>query len=76
MTRYTIKSISNEGIYYLVKGWHKEGAIWIPEKKVKANLDYYKEKFFSTPSGAKASLTKLLKVMTDYETDNFEVVKF
>lgn len=76
MKKYTIKSVSNEGVFYLVKGWYKEKAIWFSEKRVMANPSYYREKFFSTPASAKATLTKLLKVMPEYETDVFEVVEF
>lgn len=66
---YTIKSISNEGIYYLVNGWHKHKTFWIEPKKAKDNM------LFKRPSDAKRSLTKLLQIMPDYKTDDFELVE-
>ncbi|MBK5239776.1 hypothetical protein [Clostridium sp.] len=34
MTKYTIKCISSEGIYYLVNGWKKCNTFWFNEKSV------------------------------------------
>lgn len=62
---YAIRSTSEEGIYYLVNGWNKHKAFWVEEK----HLD---KAIFKTLGSARASLTKLLKVMTDYKTDCFE----
>lgn len=76
MNKYTIKSTSNEGIYYLVNGWRKCNTFWFNEKSVLENTEFAKKYFFNTPSQAKASLTKLLKVMDEYATDKFELVEF
>jgi hypothetical protein len=71
-----MKSKSNEGIYYLVNGWNKCKTFWFNEKSVLENKEFAKRFFFNKPSQAKASLTKLLKVMTDYKSDDFELVEF
>lgn len=76
MTKYTIKSTSEEGIYYLVNGWNKCKTFWLDEKSVMKDAESAKEFFFNRPSQAKASLTKLLKVMTEYADDKFEIVVF
>lgn len=76
MKKYTIKSTSDEGVYYLVNGWNKLKTFWLDEKSVMENTENAKRFFFNKPSQAKASLTKLLKIMTDYSTDEFEVVEF
>lgn len=76
MTKYTIKSTSNEGVYYLVNGWNKCKTYWFNEKSVMEDTENAKKYFFNKPSQAKASLTKLLKIMNDYSTDQFEVVEF
>ena len=76
MTKYTIKSTSEEGVYYLVNGWEKCKTFWFSEKSVMEDTDNAKRFFFNKPSQAKASLTKLLKVMTEYLEDEFEVVEF
>ena len=75
-TKYTIKSTSDEGVYYLVNGWHKCKTFWFDEKSVMENMKLAKKYFFNKPAQAKASLTKLLKIMPDYATDTFEVVEF
>ena len=66
MKAYTIQSISEEGIYYLVNGWNKNKSFWVAEKDIHKAL-------FKTAGQAKASLTKLLKVMPDYLTDIFHL---
>lgn len=76
MTKYTIKSTSDEGVYFLVNGWEKHRTFWISETEVNKNIEKAKEKFFSAPRFAKASLTKLLKIMDDYKNDHFEMVEF
>ena len=75
MKKYTIKSISDEGVYYLVNGWEKHRAFWISEAQFLRDPDRAKECFFNKASQAKASLTKLLKVMPDYASDRFEAVE-
>lgn len=76
MKKYTIKSTSTEGAYYLVNGWNKAKTFWLSESSVKRDIAYAKTFFFNTPGQAKASLTKLLKVMPDYSTDIFEIAEF
>ena len=68
MVGYTIKSISDENEYYLVKNWEKHKAFWKEKDKMK------KDMLYKTASAAKASLTKLLKIMEDYRNDKFELV--
>ena len=34
MKKYTIKSTSSEGVYYLVNGWNKCKTFWFNEKSV------------------------------------------
>lgn len=65
---YTIKSTSDDGVYYLVNGWNKHKKFWIEPQKVK------KEMLFQRPVDAKRSLTKLLKIMTEYQTDKMELI--
>lgn len=67
---YTIKSTSNEGVYYLVNGWEKHYTFWVEERKIRPSM------LFKRKQDAKASLTKLLKVMDDYANDKFEMVEF
>lgn len=67
---YTIKSTSDEGVFYLVRNWRKNKAIWVRRDKLKAEM------LFKRPQDAQASLTSLLKVMDEYATDKFEVVEF
>ena len=76
MIKYTIKSTSPEGVYYLVNGWKKSKTFWVDEKQVMKDTEKSKIFFFNKQSQAKASLTKLLKIMPEYSTDKFEVVKF
>lgn len=64
---YRIKSVSEDGTYYLVNGWSKNKAFWIKETDSQ-NLC---KCCFNKLSQAKASLTKLLKVMPEYRMDKF-----
>ena len=66
---FTIKSTSDEGVFYLVNHWQKHKTYWIEPEKVKADM------LFKSAADAKRSLTKLLKTMEDYRSDKFEVVK-
>lgn len=69
MSTYTIKSISNDGEWYLVKGWRKYKSHW-------QNRDNcLPDTTFKSVASAMRSLTKLLKVMPEYLTDTFYVVK-
>lgn len=70
MIGYTIKSESEEGIYYLVRNWEKHRKFWVKREYLNPDMLY------KTESAAKASLTKLLKVMDDYKNDRFTPVQF
>jgi hypothetical protein len=76
MKKYTIKSTSKEGVYYLVSGWNKCKTFWFTEKSVLEDIENAKRFFFNKPSQAQANLTKLLNVMDDYKKDKFEMVEF
>lgn len=76
MKKYTIKSTSKEGVYYLVNGWNHCNTFWFNEKSVLEDIENAKRFFFNKPAHAKASLTKLLKIMPDYLSDVFEIVEF
>lgn len=65
---FTIKSVSDEGTYYLVKDWEKQKRFWKLGSEIKAK-DMYK-----TKGAAKGALTKLLKVMDVYKTDKFSII--
>jgi hypothetical protein len=75
MTKYTIKSTSDEGVYYLVNGWNKHETFFVSEKFVMFRKNEAMQCFFNKPSHAKASLTKLLKVMPEFATDEFELIE-
>jgi len=67
---YTIRSVSDEGVYYLVNGWNKHKTFWVNKE------DLRKDMLFKRAGDAKRSLTKLLKIMPDYRLDDFSIVFF
>ena len=69
MYMFTIKSVSDDGTYYLVKDWQKQKTFWKLGSEIKTN-DMYKSK-----SAAKGALTKLLKVMDEYRNDKFSLIR-
>jgi len=69
MKKYTIKSTSSEGIYYLVNHWEKHKTFWIEKEKLKNDM------LFKTIGYAERSLKHLLEIMEDYKNDKFEVVE-
>lgn len=69
MRGYTIKSKSEEGVYYLVNHWEKHKAFWVKPEKIKQSM------LFKRATDASRSLTKLLKIMDDYRNDEFELVE-
>ena len=69
MTMFTIRSVSDEGVYYLVNHWNRFKAFWVRPGKIKPEM------LFKRPADAKRSLTRLLNVMGDYKTDKFEIVE-
>ena len=66
---YTIKSVSDEGIYYLVNHARDYKTYWVEKRDLKHKMLY------DRAADAKASLTKLLKIMNDYKADKFYLVK-
>ena len=68
MKMYTIKSTSEDGIYYLCNHWNENRTYWIKENRISKGTLFKKEE------NAKASLKKLLKVMPEYMGDIFELV--
>ena len=68
MNGYTIKSVSEEGIYYMVKNWRKNKAIWVKGQKLK------QEYLYKTETMAIRALEKLLNLMDDYASDYFTIV--
>lgn len=66
---YTIKSISDEGIYYLVNHAKDYKTYWVEKRDLKPKMLY------DRAADAKASLTKLLKIMNEYKADKFYLVK-
>ena len=66
---YTIKSVSDEGIYYLVNHANDYKTYWVEKRDLRPKMLY------DRAADAKASLTKLLKVMTEYKADKFYLVK-
>ena len=66
---FTIKSISQEGTYYLVNHWNKKKAFW------KLASEITVDEMFKTAATAKMSLTKLLKIMEEYHKDQFFIVE-
>ena len=67
---YTIESLSDDGWFFLCKGWGHRRMIWFTFDELK------NEHLFDSPKDAKASLTKLLKVMPEYKEDEFRVMEF
>ena len=68
-TMYTVQSISDEGVYYLVNGWQKHKQFWAKIGELKESMLY------SRKQDAKASLTKLLKQMEEYADDILTIVE-
>ena len=68
MNGFTIKSISEEGTYYLVKDWRKNKAIWIKEDKLK------QEHLYKSANTSIRALEKLLNAMDEYADDKFNIV--
>lgn len=65
MKGYTIKSTSNEGVYYLVKDWRKNKALWVKRENLQ------QEHLFTSLGRARRSLEILLEVMFEYKNDMF-----
>ena len=66
---FTIKSTSQEGVYYLVNHWEQNKKFWVEPNKAKCEM------LFNRASDAKRSLTKLLKIMEEYKNDTFELIE-
>ena len=67
---YTIKSTSDEGVYYLVNHWYSHNTFWVEKSELRKSM------LFKRAQDAKTSLTKLLKLFDEYKNDKFEVVEF
>lgn len=61
-----VKSVSADGIYYLVNGWRKYKSFWLHFYAI-GNDD--KRVLFKDTKSARASLTKLFKIMPEYRDD-------
>ena len=68
MNGYTVKSISNDGVYFMVRDWRKNKAIWVSVNKLK------QEYLYKSAHTCIKALEKLLNVMDEYATDKFIVV--
>ena len=66
---YTIKSTSDEGVYFLVNHWEKNKTFWVKREQLKEDM------LFKTSGYAQRSLKHLLEVMEDYKTDEFDLVE-
>ena len=64
MKGFTIKSCSDDGVYYLVKNWRKNNALWVKRDSLR------QEYLFSSLSRAQNALRKLLEVMPEYKEDS------
>lgn len=62
---YVIQSISDEGIYYLCNGWNKHKTFWVTYGDIDKAI-------FKAEHHAKTSLTKLLKIMPEYKSDDYK----
>ena len=69
MTGYVIKSISGDGVYYLIKNWNKN-------KTFQKKKDWLKDgDFYKSAKYAIRSLKHLLEIMPDYAADKFSIVR-
>ena len=64
---YAMKSVSDEGVWYLVNGWKRNKAFWMNDITAKT--------LFKRRIDCQVSLTKLLKVMPEYKADKFEIIE-
>lgn len=71
---YTIKSVSGEGVFYLVKDWNNHKMIWAEQMLMDKKMTVFP--YFKTERGAKTALNRLLKVMTEYINDEFFLVYY
>lgn len=65
----TIRSISQDGEYYLVSGWNKHKGFWVKWEEMKPEMMFSAERY------AKRSLDRLIKVMPEYKSDTFHIVE-
>ena len=66
---FTIKSVSSDGTYYLVKNWREKKTFWKLASEIRAKDMYKREQ------DAVSALTKLLKVMDEYKSDTFTLIE-
>jgi len=66
MTGYTIKSLSDDGEFYLVKGWRRNNALFVGKGSLK------QEYLYASSTKAEAGVRKLLQECPgDYDSDKF-----
>ena len=65
---YTIKSVSNEGTYYLVNGWKKHNAYWTHSLNPTRNN-------FKSKGLALRSLKILLNAIPEYRSDSLTIIE-
>ena len=68
MNGYTVKSISSDGVYFMVRDWRKNKAIWVSYDKLKP------EYLYKSANTCIKALEKLLNAMSEYAEDKLSVV--
>lgn len=66
---YTVKCESWEGVYYLVPNWEKNKTFFVRD------IPTDPRKLFKREQDAKRDVTMLLKVMDEYKSDKFTIIK-
>ena len=66
---YTIRSVSEDGTYYLVNHWNTYKTWWTRDADIIRNG-------FKTPGLAARSLNKLIKFEPEYLNDHFTLMRF
>lgn len=64
----TVRSVSQDGVYYLVNGWKKHRAFWVRRENLRPEIG------FKNSGYAIRSLRKLLIAMPEYRSDRFDMV--
>lgn len=65
----TIRSISQDGEFYLVSGWGKFKGFWVKQSELRPEMMFSAERY------AKRSLDRLIQVMPEYKHDTFHIVE-
>jgi hypothetical protein len=69
--KYTIKSTSEEGIYYLVNGWNKCKTFWINERSVLENKENAKLRLQGKPPPWSKQYTTCEHCKRQFDLGNF-----